>query len=96
MALMNCPVCNKAVSPRALSCLGCGAPIATAKRLKLHALGSMIILIAGTVWLMVAPTVGDVESHVSIAGWLITLGCTGHAATKLSAVLQINSGDVDR
>jgi len=95
MALMNCLVCKKAVSSRSLHCLDCGAPIATAKRLRLHALGSMIILIAGSVWLMIAPTVGDVESHLSIAGWLITMACTGYAATKLNAELQVNSGDID-
>ena len=106
MPLINCPDCKKEISSRASTCPGCGAPLITAnaaadsvveqsstfqkpsERLNLHALGSIIMLVVGIVWIIVAakPPQDDME----ISGWLITIGVTWYAATKLRATPGVN------
>ena len=64
MALILCPDCEREISEHALKCLDCGAPIASAedlgpvrtiqetgKMLKLHTVGSTLMLIGGVIWL---------------------------------------------
>ena len=109
MPLINCSDCKKEISCRASTCPGCGAPIITSnaaadtvveqsstfqepsERLKLHALGSIIMLIVGIVWIIVAAK--PPQDYMEISGWLIMIGVTWYAATKLRATPQINFAD---
>jgi len=63
MALVACAECGKDVSTQATSCPHCGAPVSsaavgspvrtielTSKRLKLHELFSVLLLLVGLIW----------------------------------------------
>jgi len=101
MALVKCGECGARVSSSAAACPHCGAPVAadgraagtaltttqaTSKQLKLHTLISVLAIIVGLVWLLIAASGEDAakaDRTRIIPALLLGLGIVGYFVTRV-------------
>jgi len=101
MALVECRECGERVSDLAAACPHCGAPVAadgraagtaltttqaTSKQLKVHTLISVLAIIVGLVWFLVAINGEDAtktDGRSVVPAILLFFGLLGYVVTRV-------------